>query len=356
MNGTYRVGLTNDSDSTPIAQLPQNASMPDAVRYAFRSFDRQYVIADVRLMSRARPELWRAHSVCQIYLTSLLTKVLGAGPALTASAHITDLDHFSGRGAKDTIPLYRVADASEANMHPALLQLLGEHFHQKVQPEDFLAYVYGVLAHPSFTSRFSKELETRELRVPITKDWSLFRQVRAMGAKLLWLHTYGERFVPEGKGRGAISPRKAKCIKAVPGDREGYPESFSYNEATRTLSVGDGKFSPVTTEVYEFEVSGLKVVQSWLKYRMKDGAGRAGSPLNEIRPQRWTAQFTTEFLELLWILEATVETYPEQAKLLDEVIQGDLFQADELPPVLAQMRKPPRTKDDESGELEFDTV
>jgi hypothetical protein len=232
--------------------------------------------------------------------------------------------------------------------------MLGKEYSRAVSSEELLAYVYGALAHPSFTSRFSKELETRELRVPITKDSRLFERVRVVGARLLWLHTYGERFVPKGTHRGTIPPGKAKCTKAVPRDADGYPESFSYNEATRTLSVGDGKFSPVKREAYEFEVSGLKVLQSWLRYRMKGGAGRAGSPLNEIRPERWTAQFTTELLELLWVLEATVEAYPEQAKLLDEVIQGDLVQADELPPVPAEMRKPHRAKDEENGELEFD--
>jgi len=168
------------------------------------------------------------------------------------------------------------------------------------------------------------------------------------------LHTYGERFVPNGKQLGTIPPGKAKCTKAVPGDADSYPNSFSYNDVTRTLSVGEGRFSPVTGAVYEFEVSGLKVVQSWLKYRMKEGAGKAGSPLNDVRPEHWTAQFTTELLELLWVLEATVEAYPEQAKLLDEVIQGDLFQAEELPLVPAEMRKPPRSKDEENAQLEFD--
>jgi len=162
--------------------------------------------------------------------------------------------------------------------------------------------------------------------------------------------------VPKGKHRGTIPPGKTKCTKAIPGDADHYPESFSYNDVTQTLSVGEGEFSPVRKEVYEFEVSGLKVAQSWLKYRMRGGAGKGGSPLNDIRPERWSAQFTTELLELLWVLEATVESYPEQAKLLNEVIQGDLFQADELPPVPAEMRKPPRTKDEESGELEFEEM
>jgi Type ISP C-terminal specificity domain len=73
--------------------------------------------------------------------------------------------------------------------------------------------------------------------------------------------------------------------------------------------------------VYNFEVSGLKVVQSWLGYRMKRPKGKKSSPLDDITPDRWSGQFTTEFLELLWILEATIATYPEQAKLLNEVVR-----------------------------------
>ena len=79
----------------------------------------------------------------------------------------------------------------------------------------------------------------------------------------------------------------------------------------------------VEREVFEFEVSGLKVVQSWLSYRMKKGAGKKSSPLDYIRPERWTSQFTTELLELLRVLEATVEGFPEQARLLEAVINGD---------------------------------
>jgi len=345
-----------DKTAKPIDQLPDNAASPRIERYAYRSFDRQWIFADSRLGDYLRPVLWRAHGERQVYLTTLINLPLGQGPAFTACAMIPDRHHFSGRGQKDTVPLYRLADAAEANVLPGLLEMLGKEYSHAVSPEEFLAYIYGALAQPSFTSRFSKELETRELRVPITKNSTLFERVRASGARLLWLHTYGERFVPKGKHRGTIPPGKTKCTKAIPGDADHYPESFSYNDVTQTLSVGEGEFSPVRKEVYEFEVSGLKVAQSWLKYRMRGGAGKGGSPLNDIRPERWSAQFTTELLELLWVLEATVESYPEQAKLLNEVIQGDLFQADELPPVPAEMRKPPRTKDEESGELEFEEM
>jgi hypothetical protein len=211
-----------------------------------------------------------------------------------------------------------------------------------VTPEDFVAYVYGVLAQPAFTKRFFAELKTRELRVPITKDAALFEDVHRVGARLLWLHTFGERFVPPGEIRGQVPKGSTQCTKAVSSKPNKYPESYDYNETTKTLRVGKGEFAPVTPEVFDFEVSGLKVVQSWLDYRMKGGAGRKSSPLDDIDPERWTSQFTTELLELLWVLEKTVAGYPEQARLLAAVVAGECFTEDELPSPPEIMRKPPK--------------
>jgi len=341
VNGVYRVALTAKPDLKPIAQLPKNAPIPPVVRYAYRSFDRQCIIADARLMSRPRSDLWAAHGDRQVYLTSLLTKPLGTGPALAACASLPDLDHFSGRGAKDIAPLYRDAQGKEANILPGLLDMLAKAYGRAVTPEDFLAYVYGVLAQPAFTERFAGELGTRELRVPITKRAPLFKQVRDIGAKLLWLHTYGQRFVPKGKHKGHVPKAATKCTKPVPGNAENYPEKYEYNDATQTLHVGAGQFAPVAPEVYAFEVSGLRVVQSWLGYRMKNPKGKKSSPLDSINTETWPSEFTTELLELLWVLEATLAEYPAEAKLLAAVIKGPCFKADELPAVPEAARKPP---------------
>ena len=178
--------------------------------------------------------------------------------------------------------------------------------------------------------------------MPLTKDKALFKQVRRIGAHLLWLHTYGERFVPSEFTAGHVPPGTTKCVKAVPSSPGDYPTEFLYDKTKQTLFVGDGEFKPVIEDVYEFEVSGLKVVQSWLKYRMKKGAGKKSSPLDDIRPEQWTSQFTTELLELLWILTDTVECYPEQAKLLESIIESQCFQLEDLPPVPEEMRKAPK--------------
>ena len=341
--GSYGAALTGGGDRTPIADLLADAPMPEARRYAYRSFDRQYVIGDARLMSRPRPDLWRTYEDSQVYLTTLLNHPLGNGPALVACSYLPDLHHFRGSyGAKEVAPLYRTADSSEANILPGLLDRLGAAHERPVTPEDFLAYLYGVLAHPAFVQLFAAELETRELRAPITKDAGLFAEVCTVGARLLWLHTYGERFVPNGEPPGAVPQGAARCLKAVPGDAEGCPKQFRHNGATQTLHVGQGEFAPVAPQVYDFEVSGLKVVQSWLKYRMRDGGGKKSSPLDGIRPEQWTPQFTTELLELLWVVEATLALYPKQAQLLEAVTAGNCLQANELKPPPDALRKPPK--------------
>ena len=338
---SYVAELTGGGLQSPIAGLPKDTHLPPLRRFSYRSFDRQFVIADGRILSFARPSLWRAHGTHQIYFTTVFTQPLGHGPALTASHLIPDLHHFSGRGAKDTMPLYRTADTSDPNVLPELLDVLAATLQYGVSPEDFIAYVYGTLAHPAFCAKFSDHLAAREFRVPITKDPALFKQVRRIGARLLWLHTYGERFVPTGMPSGQVQPGSTRCVAAVPSEATAYPESFSYDDDSQTLQVGSGRFAPVRPEVFEFEVSGLNVVKSWLGYRMKRGSGRKSSPLNDIRPSSWTASFTAELLELLWVLEATVTAYPQQAKLLAEIVSGDCFSSGELPTVPPEARTPP---------------
>jgi len=283
---------------------------------------------------------WQSHSDHQTYIASLFYEVLGKGPALTASADPPDLHYFCNRGAKDIVPLYRDAAANDPNILPGLLEVMGQRYGRNVRPEDLLAYVYGILGQSDFTKRFEKELQNRELRVPLTKDANVFEQVVETGRRLLWLHTYGQRFTGRGRRKGRVPHGEARCTKPVSDKPEEYPERFDYEPATETLRVGAGCFQPVELEVYEFEVSGLKVVQSWLGYRMRSGKGKKSSPLDDIRPERWTAQFTTELLELLWVLEATLATYPSQAQLLAKVLEGELFKAGELPPVPENMRRP----------------
>lgn len=247
-----------------------------------------------------------------------------------------DMHHFSGRGGKDVIPLWRDAEASAPNVTEGLLDVLGGE-----APENLFSYVYAMLSARSYTARFAGELDVPGPRVPLTRDANLFERAVALGRELVWLHTFGERFVPAGQAAGVVPQGRARAVDPVPQSPDGYPERHRYDEATETLHVGEGTFAPVSKEVRGFSISGLDVLGSWLDYRMKEGAGRRSSELDRIRPQTWPAEFNEELLHVIWILERTVELGPELDELLDEIVAGAVYLASDLPQPTDQERKPP---------------
>jgi type ISP restriction-modification system protein len=214
--------------------------------------------------------------------------------------------------------------------------VLAEAYEKTINAEDVAAYLYGVLAHSGYTDRFQTELANRQVRVPVTLERKLFEEACTIGKRLVYLHTYGERF-SDGE---TWSQGRARCNKAVSTDNIGLPEKFRYDPSKEALYVGDGMFTPIDIAVWEFEVSGLKVVQSWLGYRLKTRRGRRSSPLDGIAPTAWPAEFTSELLRLLHLLEETLETYSRQHALLARIVQGPLLLTDNLGPVPEEYRLP----------------
>lgn len=331
--------LTDPTTRMPtLASLDANAPTPNSERIAFRSFDRQWAMLDNRLGDYLRPSLHAVHGDRQIYMTSLLTEVFGEGPAAVATALIPDLHHFRGSfGGAHVIPLWRDAAGTQANIASGVLAQLAAVYRASVAAEDVFAYCYALLATPDYVTRHWDELTIPGPRVPLTRDAALFAQGAALGKQLLWLHSFGERFVPPGKKPGKLPPGQARIAVGTPTDAARYPERFGYTPATEELRVGDGIFSRVRADIWNFSVSGLQVIDSWLGYRMRKRAGKSSSPLDELRPQSW--QFDDELLELLWMLEAALDLLPQATALLDAVTNGPVFVATELPAPAAAERR-----------------
>jgi hypothetical protein len=294
-----------------------------------------------------RPSLWLSRSAAQIFLVSKPTHPLGAGPAATATVDVPDLDSFRGSfGGKDVFPLYRDASKTPNTSAATLDAITAAHKENgsagpAVAPEVLFAYAYGVLAGTDYTMRFAEELETPGPRVPLTADPKLFDEMANFGRELLWLHTFGERFADQ-EAAGAIlhqGIRVASDIVDLPTTR-----GIRYDSDSKAIAIGEGLVVGVTPEVWAFEVSGMLVVRKWLGYRTRDGAGRAArssSSLDAIRPDSWRPEWTHELLELLSVLQHTVDRLPRGAALLDRVCGGPLISADDLPPVPSELRRPP---------------
>jgi hypothetical protein len=338
--GVQRTVQALDADKTlpAIASLGPGTPPLNMARYAYRSFDRQWAILDPRLADRPRPTLQQAHSDRQVYLTSLLTNVLGDGPSVVSTALLPDLDHFRGSfGAKHVIPLWRDPQGSQANLTRGLLARLTETYAAPVAPEDLFAYTYALLFSPLYVRAFWEELTIPGPRLPITRDAALFCQAAELGKQLLWLHTYGQRFIPPNKLPGKLPTGRARCKVGTPSAPEEYPASFAYDPLTQELAVGGGVFEQVRPQVWEFSVSGLQVVKSWLGYRMKQRSGKKSSPLDDIRPERWS--FDDELLDLLWVLDATVDLLPRVEGIFQAVIAGPTLSVADFPPPAENERR-----------------
>jgi hypothetical protein len=239
-------------------------------------------------------------------MTSLLTNVLGPGPAAVVSAHVPDLDHFRGSfGGKAVIPLWRDAGAREPNMASEVLSTFRD-------PEAFFAYCYALLSAPSYVARFAEELREPGPRVPLTAAPELFERAVRLGRRLVWLHTFGERFdqgaVPHGRAHCLVQPRGAVT-------------RYSFDAASARLQVGDGVFEGVAPDVWAFSVSGFRVLRSWLGYRIARPRRRAVSVLDSVLP-RWDAAMAKELLDLVWVLETTLALQPELDAVLDDLARG----------------------------------
>jgi hypothetical protein len=312
------------------------------IRYAFRSFDRQWIVPDHRLLSRARSKLWERHFERQVYLTAIERAAPTSGPAITFTNLIPDNDHYKGSFGGRVYPLW-LDRTGTPNIKPALLAHLAEVYARPISAEDVMAYLAAVMAHPAFTARFASDLVRPGLRLPLTADAALFDEAVALGREVVWLHCYGERFADPQANRPKGPPRlpkeQAPRIPAgggVPPAPEPLPDTMDYDAATRRLRIGKGFVENVSPEMWAYEVSGKQVLWHWFRYRRRDrsrpiiGDRRPPSPLDRLQPDGWLAEYTTDLLDLLHVLGRLVALEPAQADVLERICAGARLSADKL--------------------------
>ena len=132
------------------------------------------------------------------------------------------------------------------------------------------------------------------------------------------------------------------------------PDQVEYSPGDNTLTIGrDGSpddygiVENVSPAVWAYTVGGgVPVVRRWISYRLHSPRHkRRTSPLDDINPTRWTAQFDDELLDLLNVLDRCVALEPRQTDLVDRICSGpqltvaDLEESGVLP-VPARVRRP----------------
>ena len=114
------------------------------------------------------------------------------------------------------------------------------------------------------------------------------------------------------------------------------PDTIDYDATSRRLLVGRGYVEGVAPQVWSYEVSGKQVLRQWFSYRKANrerpiiGDRRQPSKLGNLQPDHWLAEYTTELINVLNVIDRLVALEPSQANLLEQVCAGQTISADEL--------------------------
>ncbi|WP_314390080.1 type ISP restriction/modification enzyme [Rothia mucilaginosa] len=309
---------------------------PNIVQVGYRSFDRQYILADARLADMPRPKLWEHRVPGQIFIVEQHAHYPKAGPGLYFSALIPDMHAFNNRGGR-AHPALTIGGTP--NLTEPAAQMLRERFGNNA-PDDLVYYLAALTGHPGYVRTFDEPLQQAGIRVPLTADPALWERAVQLGKQVVWLHTYGERGeplpgmkylhqLPEGADytlptptvdMGSAMPEKKPSFSPDPVNSLSEEEN---NPAMGTVSFGQARCENVEKRVFDYTIGGNQVLGLWAKYRLKKPVVRRSSSLNDIVQREWPLAWSEEYERLLYTLTHLVHLEPAQEKLLDEVLAGE---------------------------------
>lgn len=328
---TYQDSLESLDDQITRELFP---TVPNIVRIGYRSFDRQYLFADSRLLDRARPELWEHRVPDQIFIVEQHARNPQEGPGLYFSALIPDMNAFNNRGGRVHPVINTVGKPNLTSEAERLLTArFGEH-----APAELVYYLAGVTGHPGYVRTFDTELQQAGIRVPLTSDTELWSRAVQLGKYVVWLHTYGERGEPL-PGMTRVTDKPTDGLYSMPVYEKSMGGAMPEKKPAFTLgednihgeiAFGASRWSNVEKAVFDYTVGGQQTIGLWAKYRLKKPIGRKSSPLDDIVQQSWPSEWTTEFKELLCVLTHLVHLEPAQEKLLADILAGDLIPREEF--------------------------
>ena len=331
---TFQGSLESLNDQITREIIPD---APNIVPVGYRSFDRQYILADSRLLHRASPDLWEHRVPGQIFIVEQHAHYPKAGPGLYFSALIPDMHAFNNRGGR-AHPALTIGGTP--NLTESASQMLRERFGDNA-PGDLVYYLAALTGHPGYVRTFDEPLQQAGIRVPLTADPALWERAVQLGKQVVWLHTYGERGeplpgmkylhqLPEGADYALPTPT-VDMGKTMPEKKPSFsPDtvtgSLSEEEnisVTGTVSFGQARCENVEKRVFDYTIGGNQVLGLWAKYRLKKPVVRRSSSLNDIVQREWPEAWSEEYERLLYTLTHLVHLEPAQEKLLDEVLAGE---------------------------------
>jgi predicted helicase len=235
---------------------------------AYRPLDVRSFYNDLPLLDRPGPLLQRVwgHSNVGLYA---LPGGTAAGPAVWCHAPLPDYHAFRGSYGGYAFPLHdRRPEVAHTNIAPAILDGLAAAYGVVVDPQDVFDAVLCLLTAVSYTLRFAEDLEDVFPHVPFPSVHAVFARAAELGARIRRVETFDPSLVLAALGDPAFvrlttAPSAGAVLKAAQPD----------GDKLVLCADGSGSVAGAPKQLWDFEVSGYRVLVRWLE-------GREGEPMD----------------------------------------------------------------------------
>lgn len=236
--------------------------------FSYRPLDLRWFFNDPKLLDRRGPEMqaaWGSENI-GFYAPA---KGANEGPAVWCHALIPDYHAFRGSNGGYAFPLYdRRPGNNPVNLSPALLAGLAMTYGQPVTPEDVFDAMLALLSATSYTLRFAEDLEDVFPHIPFPSAHSVFERAAAIGAEIRSLETFarkpGDAFLTKALAKEETDPTGVLA------------DSIDWRDGEIILCAdGSGRVSGIPEHIWQFAVSGYRLLPRWLGARAGQTVDRA---------------------------------------------------------------------------------
>ncbi len=287
----------------------KNIEWKQAIKpYSYRPFDYRRIIYLSVLIERDRMEIMQ-HLSDRDNLSLSLTRRLRdpEWKHVFATHFITDKTLLSSRDNCYCFPLYlyKGKDKSKKlslgstmmlfepeaeygvkkpNLSVEIVERLTKAFKKTPSPEEIFYYIYAVLYSETYRTKYAEFLKIDFPRVPLTKDYKLFKKMSEHGNRLVNLHLLKSQELDspiarfQGKGDNRVekpkytpslnpSPQSRKLSGLALGPTVGAQAGEGWVRSGCVYINKEQYFEGISEEVWSYQIGGYQVCDKWLKDR-----------------------------------------------------------------------------------------
>jgi predicted helicase len=278
---------------------------------AYRPFDRRYLYAHPSFIDRPRPDLQGVWGVQNVGLYAMPSGT-GAGPAVWCHGLLPDYHAFRGSYGGYAFPLWdRRPGHGPYNLQAELVSGLGAAYGAPVAPEAVFDAILSLLSATSYTTRFAEDLEDVFPHIPFPADRTVFDAAVRIGAEIRAVETFAR---PPNNSYLRVLARANSAPNGPLGTVEWAEGDISL------CADGSGRINNIPEAVWEFAVSGYRVLPRWLASR--EGLAIGPTFIPELRDLvARIAELIDLFASADTILQSTVDNPLTRVALgLDSVV------------------------------------